>query len=175
MSQFPEIRRATESDAQKIKAVINRAFGPAEHFFVEGDRITLEEVLDSLRSGAFFVAENDGETVGCVYVEPRGERAYLGLLSVDPDEQHRGMGSSLMRAAEEFCIDAGCRSMDIKIVNLRTELPSYYRKFGYTETGSSPFPAEVETKVPCYFIDMSKPLQNPTIEENHNFRRTGCQ
>jgi predicted N-acetyltransferase YhbS len=159
MSQFPEIRKANESDAQNITVVINRAFGPAEHFFVEGDRITVEEVLDSLRTGAFFVAENNGEMVGCVYVEPRGERAYLGLLSVDPDKQQRGMGSRLMRAAEDFCVAAGCRLMDIKIVNLRTELPSYYRKFGYSETGSSPFPKEVETKTPCYFIDMSKQLQ----------------
>lgn len=159
MSYYPEIRKATESDAANITVVINQAFGPAEHYFVDGDRISTEEVLDSIGIGAFLVAEKEGEMVGCVYVEPRGERAYLGLLSVNPNHQQRGMGVRLMRAAEEFCVAAGCRFMDIKIVNLRTELPGYYRKFGYNETGSSPFPAEVETKIPCHFIDMSKPLQ----------------
>jgi predicted N-acetyltransferase YhbS len=158
MSHYPEIRQATESDAANITTVINRAFGEAEHFFVDGDRITAEEVQDSLRTGAFLVAEHQGEMVGCVYVEPRGERAYLGLLSVDPDHQHRGVGVRLMRSSENFCIAAACRFMDIKIVNLRTDLPSYYRKFGYIETGSSAFPADVETKIPCHFIDMSKPL-----------------
>jgi predicted N-acetyltransferase YhbS len=158
MNHFADIRQATETDAANITAVINRAFSPAELFFVEGDRITVEEVLDSLRTGAFLVAENNGKMVGCVYVMPRGERAYLGLLSVDPEQQQRGTGSRLMHAAEEFCVAAGCRFMDIKIVNLRTQLPSYYRKFGYTETGTSPFPAEVETKIPCHFIDMSKSL-----------------
>jgi predicted N-acetyltransferase YhbS len=160
MSHYPEIRQATETDAAHITAVINRAFGKAEHFFVEGDRIRVEEVLVSLRTGAFIVAENDGEMIGCVYVEPRGERAYLGLLSVNPEQQQRGVGLLLMRSGEKLCFEAGCRFMDIKIVNLRTELPGYYRKFGYTENGSSPFPPEVETKVPCYFIDMSKPLSS---------------
>jgi len=158
MSDFPGIRKATETDAANITAVINRAFGVVENFFVDGDRVKVEEVLDSLRTGAFLVAENDGEMIGCVYVEPRGERAYLGLLSVNADHQQRGIGLQLMRAGEELCAAAGCRFMDIKIVNLRTELPDYYRKSGYVETGSSPFPAEVETKMPCHFIDMSKPL-----------------
>jgi hypothetical protein len=48
--------------------------------------------------------------------------------------------------------------MDILIVHLREELPSYYKKRGYTENGTSPFPADVETRVPVHFINMSKPL-----------------
>jgi len=48
--------------------------------------------------------------------------------------------------------------MDIKIVHLRTELPDYYRTRGYVETGTSSFPADVKTRQPCYFIDMTKPL-----------------
>ena len=40
-----------------------------------------------MNKGKFLLAE-DGETlVGCVYVEPRGEHWYLGLLSVDPLHQ----------------------------------------------------------------------------------------
>ena len=51
------------------------------------------------------------------------------------------------------------RFMDIKIVNLRTELPEFYRKRGYVESGTSPFPPEVETKQACHFIDMTKILK----------------
>ncbi len=43
-------------------------------------------------------------------------------------------------------------------MNLREELPAYYTKLGYAETGASPFPAEVQTKLPCHFIEMSKIL-----------------
>ncbi len=70
----------------------------------------------------------------------------------------RGFGRRLIAAAEEFCRDAGCRFMDLRIVNLREELPAYYTKLGYAETGASAFPAEVQTKLPCHFIEMSKIL-----------------
>jgi len=48
--------------------------------------------------------------------------------------------------------------MDILIVNLRTELPPYYRKRGYVETGTAPFPASTPTTMPCHFVRMSKAL-----------------
>jgi len=48
--------------------------------------------------------------------------------------------------------------MDLRIVNLREELPAYYRKLGYVETGTEPFPDGEPTKLPCYLICMSKEL-----------------
>jgi hypothetical protein len=68
------------------------------------------------------------------------------------------MGSLLMTAAEEHCRARKDRFIDILIVNLREELPSFYGKRGYVKTGISPFPKDVETKVPCHFINMSKAL-----------------
>ena len=153
-----EIRVANSSDAEKITAVINAAFRIAEGFFVDGNRITLAEVRQSLTTGVFLVAEDADGIAGCVYLEPRGERAYLGLLSVDPSRQQSGLGSRLMTAGEEYCRARGARFMDIYIVNLRTELPAFYEHRGYVQNGTTPFPADVPTKQPCHFINMSKPL-----------------
>jgi predicted N-acetyltransferase YhbS len=153
-----KIRIANSDDDQKVTAVINAAFKIAEEFFVDGNRITLEEVQQHRASGAFLVAESDDAIDGCVYVEPRGERAYLGLLSVDPARQQGGLGSRLMEAGEDYCRERGARFMDIYIVNLRTELPAFYERRGYVENGTTPFPADVPTKQPCHFINMSKPL-----------------
>ena len=153
-----EIRIARASDAEKITAVFNAAFRIAEGFFVDGNRISLAEVQRSLTTGAFLVADDEHGLSGCVYVEPRGERAYLGLLSVDPGRQQSGLGSRLMAEGEEYCRARGARFMDIYIVNLRTELPAFYEHRGYVENGTTPFPADVPTKQPCHFINMSKPL-----------------
>ena len=90
---------------------------------------------------------------------PKFSRAYLGLLAVDPAHQQCGLGSVLMDAAEDYCRGLGASFMDIKVVNLRAELPAYYRRRGYVETGTSPFPTDIETKLPCHFIDMSKTLR----------------
>ena len=158
MTETLEIRLAKPSDAEKITAVINAAFRIVEEFFFDGNRITLEEVQRSFTTGAFLVAESGGDLTGCVYLEPRGDRAYLGLLSVDPARQQGGLGSRLMNAGEEYCRERGARFMDILIVNLRTELPAYYRRRGYVENGTTPFPEDVPTKQACHFINMSKPL-----------------
>jgi hypothetical protein len=48
--------------------------------------------------------------------------------------------------------------MDLRIVNLREELPPFYRRLGYVETGTAPFPEEIKSKLPCHFVLMSKPL-----------------
>lgn len=152
------VRLATAADASQITAIINAAFRIVEQFFIEGDRIAQAEVEDKLAKGAFLLAEADGKIHGCVYVEPRGERSYLGLLSVDPACQQTGVGSLLMRAGEEYCRARGSRAMDILIVNLREDLPAFYQKRGYVENGTTPFPADLETKVLCHFINMSKPL-----------------
>jgi GNAT superfamily N-acetyltransferase len=134
--------------------VINDAFRPAESFFVEGDRIGLERVREHFGKGVFMVTEDLG---GVVYVELRGERAYFGLLSVDPVKQGCGMGKKLIAAAEEHARGAGCEYMDICVVNLRTELPSFYRSLGYEVTGTEEFHGE-PVKMPCHFICMTKPL-----------------
>src|ERR1700755_2670003 len=110
-----EIRIAGSADAEQITAVINAAFRIAEGFFVDGNRITLDEVQQYLAKGAFLVAEDANGLSGCVYLEPRGERAYLGLLSVDPARQQSGLGSRLMTAGEEYCRTRGARFMDILI------------------------------------------------------------
>jgi GNAT superfamily N-acetyltransferase len=91
-------------------------------------------------------------------VEPRGERGYFGLLAVDPGLQRSGLGSRLVAAAEEFCHAAGCQFMDLTIVNLRTELPGFYNRLGYTESGILPFPSDQQANQPCHLVKMSKPL-----------------
>lgn len=153
------IRVAAAMDAARITAVINAAFRVAEAFFVDGKRIVQAEVEQLIDKGAFLLAEaDDNKVIGCVYVEMRGERSYLGLLSVDPDSQQGGLGSLLMLEAEKYCRERGSRFMDIHIVNLREELPAFYQRRGYSGAGTSPFPADIETKIPCHFINMSKSL-----------------
>lgn len=153
-----EIRIAVESDAQVITDLINAAFKVAENFFVDDDRIDLATVNGLLEKGEFLLAERNKALLGCVYLEPRGERTYLGLLSVEPSAQNCGLGSLLMSASEERCRSWNSSHLDILIVNLRAELPAFYGKRGYVETGTSPFPDEVVTKVPVHFVTMSKAL-----------------
>ena len=63
-----------------------------------------------------------------------------------------------MPAAEAYRVKAGSRFMDLQIVSVRKELPDFYHRRGYVETGTAPFPDGLNPKLPCHFILMSKPL-----------------
>lgn len=152
------IRLAELADAASITSLINTAFRLSEEFFVVGPRISQPEVERCIEKGRFLLAEGEGELHGCVYVELQGDRSYLGLLSVDPGYQKGGLGSLLMNEAEAHCRNRGSQFMDIVIVNLRQELPAFYQHRGYMQTGTTPFDESVETKIPCHFLNMSKPL-----------------
>jgi N-acetylglutamate synthase-like GNAT family acetyltransferase len=153
-----KIRWAETGDVAPIVRVINLAFRAAESFFIERDRISAETLQPMLEKGNFLLAEYADGLAGCVLVELRGKCAYFGLLAVDPGRQHRGVGRRLIAESENYARASGCRAMDIRIVNLRAELPPFYRRLGYVETGTAPFPAEIKSKLPCHFVLMSKPL-----------------
>lgn len=153
-----EVRSAKASDADKLVELINSAFRPAEGYIIGRDRIDLETVESLFRKGEFLIAEDDGALAGCVYLEPRGDRTYLGLLSVAPDRQKAGVGSLLVKESERRCAAAGSRFMDLRTINLREDNRAFYKHRGYVEIGTEPLPAELTTKVPCHFINLSKPL-----------------
>jgi predicted N-acetyltransferase YhbS len=153
----PRIRTAEADDAPAIARLVNAAFRP-ERFFIDTDRTDPEKVSALLQKEKFLLLFEDGVVVGCVYVEIRGERGYLGLLAVDPQRQRSGIGARLISAAEQHCRSAGCRFMDLTFVNVRQELPAYYQRFGYAESGTLPFPADQVTKIPVHLVQMSKAL-----------------
>ena len=151
------IRLGQENDAEPLARLINSAFR-VEQPFIAGDRINPAGVRAYMEKGKFLLAEDSAGLAGCVYVELRGDRGYLGLLCVDPPRQGTGLGRKLMEAAENFFREAGCRAIDLRIVSARTPLPAFYRHLGYIETGTAPFTPDIPVKVPCHYILMSKSL-----------------
>jgi ribosomal protein S18 acetylase RimI-like enzyme len=155
------IRRATPEDAPEIVRVINLAYR-VEDFFIDGDRTNTDDIRVRLSRphGVFLVADASeaGGLAAAVYVEVRGDRGYFGMLAVDPAYQQRGLGRALAVAAESHCAAAGCRDLDIDVVDLRTELPDFYRVLGFSPVGTAPFPDPHKLRRPAHLITMSKPL-----------------
>jgi pantoate--beta-alanine ligase len=153
------IRTATKADARELARLINEAF-IVEAFFKIGDRTSENELAALIDQGGEFLVAGDGSgnMAGCVHLKCEGERGYFGMLSIDPNRQRQGLGRTLINAAEARARERGCRFMDIHIVNLREELPSYYRHLGYEERGTLPFSAPERASRACHFIVMTKPL-----------------
>jgi len=146
------------ADIDFLVRLINAAFR-VELPYIEGDRIDAAGVRSYMAKGKFLVAEDSTGVAGCVFVELRGDRGYLGLLGVDPSRQGTGLGRKLMDAAERYFREADCRVIDLRVISARMPLPAFYRHLGYFETGTAPFAPDVPVKLPCHYILMSKSIR----------------
>jgi len=156
---MPDVPRlAAVDEAPALARLINDAF-IVEAFFKIGDRTSAEEVRDLMHAGGeFLVLDGARVLTACAYLKVAGERSYFGMLSIDPARQRQGLGRRMIEAVEARARARGSRFMDIHIVNLREELPPYYRRLGYAETGTLPFSEPDRASRPCSFVVMSKAL-----------------
>jgi len=154
-------RVAHSGDVAALVRLINAAYR-VEDFFINGNRTNDTDVRAHLEApGAAFLVIDDpagGGLSGAVYVEIRGTRGYFGLLSVDPARQKQGLGRALVVAAESRCRAAGCRVLDIDVVNLRQELPAFYAGFGFVPAGTALFPDPAKLTRPAHLVVMTKQL-----------------
>ena len=149
------VREGIRADGPTIRRVINAAY-LVERAFLTGDRISNEELERCFDTGTFLVAARGDEPVSAsVFLRSLGaRRTYLGLLAVDPALQGQGLGALMMSAAERHCRERGDEAIEIRVVNLRTELPPFYVARGFVETGIEPF-EDPRLLKPAHFITMT--------------------
>lgn len=92
---------------------------------------------------AILLAEDAAGMTGCVQIADLGNgAAYLGLLSIAPERQARGLGRALIGAAEDRAKRLfGANRIEMTVIRQREELVAYYERRGYVRTGEErPFP-----------------------------------
>lgn len=155
-----QIRCAGPSDHDRLIPLVNAAFKIAEPFMT-GPRTDPERLAEVMAKGEILLAEDEaGQLAASVYTEVRGQRGYVGMLAVDPARQGTGLGRLMMETAEQHLRNKGCLAVDITVLSLRPELPPFYRKLGYTETGTEEFhyPHAIKDGLECHCVVMSKGL-----------------
>jgi N-acetylglutamate synthase-like GNAT family acetyltransferase len=151
------VREATVADIDALTRLVNTAYA-VEHFIYDGERVSQAECADLLTTGKVLLLEQDESLVGCIYLELRKDSGYVGLLSVKPSHQNQGIGRSLVTIGEARFRSQGRKRSELQVVNVRTELLEYYRRLGYREFGTAPWPADVPTHISCHFVKMIKAL-----------------
>ncbi|GHB71045.1 GNAT family N-acetyltransferase [Persicitalea jodogahamensis] len=101
--------------------------------------------------------------IGCVYLEKKADLMYLGMLTVSPEIQARGIGKKLLQEAENYAHTLGCIAVEMTVISQRAELIAWYERRGFALTGETrPFPMNDprfgEPKTNLEFVVMRKGL-----------------
>jgi ribosomal protein S18 acetylase RimI-like enzyme len=165
------ITRAEHADIPQLNSLVNGAYRGEnakkgwthEADLIEGELRTDENVLRNMLANPDAVIlkyTQDHKIIGCVYLEKRESHLYLGMLTVSPDVQARGIGKKLLHAAELYAEKTNCDLIEMTVITARTELLAWYERNGYHQTGKTkPFHTESRFGVPVQpveFVVMEK-------------------
>ena len=167
------ITKATLEDVLELDKLVNSAY--------RGDSsrqgwTTEADLLDGTRTDAAAIAEliqnpeitilkyvNENEIQGCVELRNEHGKLYLGMLTVQPPLQGKGIGKELLIAAEEEAKKQKCASIFMTVISIRQELINWYNRHGYQLTCErKPFafndPRFGQPKMKLEFVVLEKKL-----------------
>jgi ribosomal protein S18 acetylase RimI-like enzyme len=144
-----KIRIAEVEDIPGLVPLVNSAYRGEggwtnESHLIGGPRTRAADLEELMRDpeGVILTGWEEGELAGCVYLQRQGEQLYLGLLSVWPARQGKGVGKALMAAGMAYARQQGCAVIRITVISVREELIAWYERHGFRRTGEvTPFHA----------------------------------
>lgn len=150
------IRFATHDDIPALHRLVERAYrGDSarqgwthEADLLDGQRTdvaALEQMIADPDQRVLVAEDGESGFAGCVNIaRVDGDRAYLGMLSVDPSRQAGGLGRALLSAGETAAAESfGARTIEMTVIRQRAELVAWYERRGYALTGEErPFPLD---------------------------------
>lgn len=148
MAELPEIARLVNSAYRGEDA---RQGWTSESDLLDGQRTDptslAEELAGSNPSTILVLREAATDPIlACVFLEKvpaedGSAHCYLGMLTVSPALQARGLGRALVEEAENYARGWGARRMVMTVISVRDALIAWYERRGYVRTGETkPFP-----------------------------------
>ena len=133
------------------------------HLLQGSSRINAEVLSRELAAPASCMLKcinEEGIIIGCVYLQKRNDSLYLGMLSVSPNIQAKGIGGLLLNASIDYARQQGCNTITIQVISVREELIAWYERRGFYLTGETvPFPADNRFGIPV------QPLEFAVLEK----------
>lgn len=165
------IRIATLADIPQLDMLVNSAYRgdsskkgwTTEADLLSGIRTSEEQLAKMINkpNAVILVAEEVEQLQGCVFLEQVQDVLYLGMLTVMPQLQAKGMGAQLLQASENRAYQLGLPKIKMTVITVREELIAWYKRKGFVDTGKrEPFPDDPNFGLP------KQPLEFMVMEKN---------
>ncbi|WP_428328914.1 GNAT family N-acetyltransferase [Mucilaginibacter sp.] len=160
------ITKATLNDVSELNVLVNNAYRgdhskkgwTTEANLLDGLRIDEDTLKGYFEDPNIIMLKNtdeNGVITGSVYLEVRTPKLYVGMFSVSPYLQNKGIGRDLLLAAEDFARQLNCHTLTMTVISTRAELISWYERRGYKNTGEIlPFHVDKKFGVPRQHIEL---------------------
>jgi len=166
------VSQAIRADVAELNILVNSAYRgetskqgwTTEANLLDGLRIDEETLATYFNDDAIVILKNtdeNGKINGCVYLEVREPKLYVGMFSVSPLQQGKGIGRDLLLAAEAYAKKANLHTLTMTVISVRHELINWYERRGYEATGEI-VPFHTDKK----FGDPKQPIELIVLEKN---------
>jgi GNAT superfamily N-acetyltransferase len=161
------ISNATIADVPELTILVNNAYRgeeskqgwTTEAEILDGARIDKEMLTEQInnKNGTIlkYTDDHTQKITGAIYQELKGNKLYVGMLTVSPLAQGKGVGRSLLECAEEYGRQHGCNVLTGTVIGGRSELIDWYLRYGFKYTGNKePFPTDGKVGIPKLPIEL---------------------
>lgn len=129
------MRQAVPADAAAVRELVRVAY---QHYISRIGRPPAPMVADYdqlIGAGVVWVVEAGGQLAAVLVLHERDDHVEIENLAVDPVHQGTGIGTELLRFAEERGRANGAREARLYTNEKMTENLAYYPRRGYVESG----------------------------------------
>ena len=136
---------ATIEDAPALATLVNSAYRgessrqgwTTEADLLDGTRIDVNGLIALIKKSDTIILKyvDNEKIIACVELAREVDWIYLGMLSVNPKLQCKGIGNELLKAAEQEALKQNCHTIFMNVISVREELINWYIRHGYTNTG----------------------------------------
>lgn len=160
------IIKATVTDVPELNILVNNCYRgetskkgwTTEANLLDGSRIDEETLYNYFDNPDVILLKNTDETgkiTACVYLEVRFPKLYIGMFSVSPLLQGKGIGRYLLIAAESYAKQLNCLTLTMTVISTRLELIEWYQRRGFKPTGEMlPFHEGTKFGIPKQPIEL---------------------
>lgn len=129
-----ELRRATLDERPAIEALQRKAYARNRELLGVEPLPLMADYDEIMRTMETWVADGEKGIEGALILEPHPDHMLIWSIATDPAAQSRGLGHTLLKAAEDRARDLGVDVMRLYTGTVLKHLVAWYGRNGYDVT-----------------------------------------